>query len=132
MAVHPISQTAAHFLYRSKKLVSKLNKRYTFGNGNSSSNKTCQQEQDAQYLYKQGETYMFGRSGKPKDEKKAFEYFQRAAFLNHPEAQGVLAFCYEFGLGVKNDFKQAELHYIPAAELGNGLAQARLAFLRKY
>ncbi|CAG8583897.1 19003_t:CDS:2 [Rhizophagus irregularis] len=133
MAVHPISQTAAHFLYRSKKLVSKLNKRYTFGNsGSSSSSKTCQQEQDAQYLYRQGETYMFGRTGKPKDEKKAFEFFQRAALLNHPEAQGILAFCYEFGLGVEKDFKQAELHYIPAAELGNGLAQARLAFLRKY
>ncbi|CAG8436219.1 7103_t:CDS:2 [Funneliformis caledonium] len=107
MAVHPISQTAAHFLHRSKKLVSKLNKR-------------------------QGETYLFGRAGEPKDEKKAFEFFQRAASLKHPESQGVMAFCYEFGLGIEKDFKQAELHYIPAAELGNGLAQARLAFLRKY
>ncbi|CAG8566106.1 10746_t:CDS:2 [Paraglomus brasilianum] len=52
--------------------------------------------------------------------------------MNHPQAQGVLAFCYEFGLGIEKDFKRAEQYYIPAAERGNGLAQARLAFLRKY
>ncbi|CAG8509290.1 8128_t:CDS:2, partial [Cetraspora pellucida] len=70
--------------------------------------------------------------GEQGNEKKAFEYFQRASKLNHIEARGVLGFCYEFGLGVEKDFKQAELHYIPAAKSGNGLAQARLAFLRKY
>ncbi|CAG8640542.1 9627_t:CDS:2, partial [Paraglomus occultum] len=79
-----------------------------------------------------GEKYLFGRGGEQKDEKRAFNYFTRAADLHHPQAQGVLAFCYEFGLGIEKDFKQAEQHYISAAERGNGLAQARLAFLRKY
>ncbi|CAG8699081.1 18854_t:CDS:2, partial [Racocetra fulgida] len=87
---------------------------------------------DPDYLYKRGEAYLFGRAGEQRNEKKAFEYFQRASKLNHIEARGVLGFCYEFGLGVEKNFKQAELHYIPAAKSGNGLAQARLAFLRKY
>ncbi|CAG8448114.1 6838_t:CDS:2 [Ambispora leptoticha] len=106
MAVHPISQTAAHILKSSKRLVLKLNRK--------------------------GEIHLFGKCGVSRDEKKAFEYFKRATSMNHTQAQGVLAFCYEFGLGVEKNFKQAELHYISAAESGNGLAQARLAFLRKY
>ncbi|CAG8665011.1 24102_t:CDS:2 [Dentiscutata erythropus] len=137
MAVHPFSHTAALIFHRSKKFVLRLNRKYN--SGNSSSNNSCgkvnkrnQQDNDPDYLYKRGEVCLFGRAGEPKDEKKAFDYFQRASKLNHTEALGVLGFCYEFGLGVEKDFKHAELHYIPAAESGNGLAQARLAFLRKY
>ncbi|CAG8506809.1 5861_t:CDS:2 [Cetraspora pellucida] len=138
MAVHPFSHTAALIFYRSKKFVLKLNRKYNSGssNNNNSScgkvNKNNQQDYDPDYLYKRGEAYLFGRAGEQGNEKKAFEYFQRASKLNHIEARGVLGFCYEFGLGVEKDFKQAELHYIPAAKSGNGLAQARLAFLRKY
>ncbi|CAG8760776.1 43732_t:CDS:2 [Gigaspora margarita] len=139
MAVHPFSHTAALIFHRSKKFVLKLNRKYNSGNNSSNNNSSCgkvnkrnQQDHDPDYLYKRGEAYLFGRAGEPKDEKKAFDYFQRASKLNHTEARGVLGFCYEFGLGVEKDFKRAELHYIPAAESGNGLAQARLAFLRKY
>ncbi|CAG8557993.1 26120_t:CDS:2, partial [Racocetra persica] len=138
MAVHPFSHTAALIFHRSKKFVLKLNKKYNSGSNNSSNsscskiNKNNQQDCDPDYLYKRGEAYLFGRAGEQRNEKKAFEYFQRASKLNHIEARGVLGFCYEFGLGVEKNFKQAELHYIPAAKAGNGLAQARLAFLRKY
>ncbi|KAF0525726.1 HCP-like protein [Gigaspora margarita] len=139
MQVHPFSHTAALIFHRSKKFVLKLNRKYNSGNNSSNNNSSCgkvnkrnQQDHDPDYLYKRGEVYLFGRAGEPKDEKKAFDYFQRASKLNHTEARGVLGFCYEFGLGVEKDFKRAELHYIPAAESGNGLAQARLAFLRKY
>ncbi|CAG8546765.1 9329_t:CDS:2 [Ambispora gerdemannii] len=129
MAVHPISQTAAHLLHRSKKLVLKLNRRYQLHYNTETDNTG---DNNAQSMYQQGEIYLFGKCGESRNEKRAFEYFKRAATMNHTQAQGVLAFCYEFGLGVEKDFKQAELHYISAAESGNGLAQARLAFLRKY
>ncbi|KAF9576568.1 hypothetical protein BGW38_008127, partial [Lunasporangiospora selenospora] len=52
--------------------------------------------------------------------------------LGHLDAQGALAFCYEFGLGIAANFVQAESIYMLAAEKGNGLALSRLAFLRKY
>jgi len=47
--------------------------------------------------------------------------------------QALLGFAHEFGLGLDGqDFKGAETLYISAAVGGSGLAQSRLAFLRKY
>lgn len=37
------------------------------------------------------------------DEKKAFEYFNRAAYLGNKDAQDQLAFMYEFGVGVEKN-----------------------------
>ncbi|KAJ3078410.1 hypothetical protein HK102_004528, partial [Quaeritorhiza haematococci] len=89
------------------------------------------------------ENLLFGRNNTKKDEKKAIKYLKKAAFptsskstststSGHVYAQAVLGFCYEFGLGTDQEFKASENLYICAAIKGNGLAQARLAFLRRY
>ena len=89
-----------------------------------------------QNLVYMGECYLFGKNDIEKDEEKAVKYFKTAA--NRTSGQGVtqakaiLGFCYEFGLGVPENFKSAEELYICAANDDNGLAQARLAFLRRY
>ncbi|KAI8607967.1 hypothetical protein BC830DRAFT_58529 [Chytriomyces sp. MP71] len=68
------------------------------------------------------------------DGRKAVALLKRAAFQvdGHVRAQAVLGFCYEFGLGVESDSKFAESLYLSAAMRGDGLAGARLSFLRRY
>jgi len=89
-----------------------------------------------QNLIYMGECYLFGRDGIEKDEEKAVKYFKSAASRNYGDgvvqAKAILGFCYEFGLGVPENFKSAEELYVNAANENNGLAQARLAFLRRY
>jgi TPR repeat protein len=46
--------------------------------------------------------------------------------------QAVLGFCYEFGLGVEQDYKAAEQLYISAAHKGSSLATLQLSFIRRY
>lgn len=81
------------------------------------------------------ECYLFGRGNTKKNEKKAVDYLRKGAFEIQDEdslqAQTILAFCYEFGLGVETDFKKCEKLYLDAAKRGNGLAQTRIAFLRR-
>lgn len=69
------------------------------------------------------------------------EKFKQAAILLqqcsegkdcNPIAWAMLGFCFEFGMGVKQDFIMAEKYYITAGSKGNGLAYCRLAFLRYY
>ena len=48
------------------------------------------------------------------------------------QSQALLGFCLEFGLGITQDFKAAEKLYAAAGLQGNGLACARLSFLRRY
>ena len=43
-----------------------------------------------------------------------------------------LVLCTNFGMGVETDFILSEKHYLTAAKKEDGLAMARLAFLRKY
>jgi TPR repeat protein len=55
--------------------------------------------------YKLGEDQLLGRNKeKLPDEKKAFKNIKRASIKNHVQAQAVLAFCFEFGLGTEQDF----------------------------
>ncbi|KAI8804822.1 hypothetical protein BJ742DRAFT_822577 [Cladochytrium replicatum] len=91
-------------------------------------------EELAKKYLEYAERLLFGRKGEEYNEKKAVKYLKKAAFKNggHAEAQAVLGFCYEFGLGVAQDFKSAENLYICGAIKGIGLAQSRLAFLRRY
>ncbi|KAG0289953.1 hypothetical protein BGZ96_006555, partial [Linnemannia gamsii] len=84
-------------------------------------NNTTTNPQDlckAQQLFDLAQQLLFGRHGHAKDESAA--------------AQGVLAFCFEFGLGLQANYVEAERLYILAAEKGDGLSLSRLAFLRKY
>ena len=48
------------------------------------------------------------------------------------ESQAALGFCYEFGHGVEQNFTMAEDLYLKAAKENQGLALARLCFLRYY
>jgi TPR repeat protein len=84
-------------------------------------------------LYKLGEDQLLGINGSELDEKKGFKNIKKASiFENHVQAQALLGFCFEFGLGTDQDFVAAENLYITAAKASNGLARARLAFLRRY
>ncbi|KAI8853387.1 hypothetical protein BC829DRAFT_382699 [Chytridium lagenaria] len=85
-------------------------------------------------LYAVAERHLFGLEGEPRDESKGFRMLQRAANYHqgHVQAQAVLGFCLEFGIGTSQDFKAAEKLYLAAAVKGNGLAGARLSFLRRY
>jgi TPR repeat protein len=86
-----------------------------------------------QQLFITGTNHLFGRHTTIKDPSLAIDYFQQAAALGHSASNGVLGFCYEFGLGVTEmDFGLAEYYYLEAAQHHDGLGMARLAFLRKY
>jgi hypothetical protein len=67
-----------------------------------------------------------------KQPEAAIHFFMQAMQRGSALAKAILGFCTEFGLGCTMDFKQAERLYIEASAQGNGLAMARLAFLRKY
>ncbi|KAK9759831.1 hypothetical protein K7432_016741 [Basidiobolus ranarum] len=110
-----------YLVTRSKKILERLNKRYR-------SNKSPGEESSR--LFKLGEKYFFGKGRTRKEERRAAEYFKLSAELGNHQARAVLGFCYEFGLGVRRDFKLAEANYIKSAEYGDGLVQARLAFLQ--
>ncbi|CEP16992.1 hypothetical protein [Parasitella parasitica] len=102
---------------------------------NTSSNATIDSILDnssTAWLLKKGNNYLFGRDGYQKSQKLAVAYFEKAMALGSAKAEGVLGFCYEFGMGVETDFLQSEHHYIEAAKKNDGLSIARLAFLRKY
>lgn len=61
---------------------------------------------------------------------ESIEYLKKAC--QYPLAQAVLGFCYDFGLGVEQNFSTAEKLYLKAASKQIGLAFARLSFLRFY
>lgn len=64
-----------------------------------------------------------------KEYKQAAECFREAAEWFHPDAQYRLAFCYEWGLGVKVDTTEAIFWYTRAAELNHVQAQCYLGDL---
>jgi TPR repeat protein len=110
--------------------------------GNTTSSSLCQTPStssipsnslnSASESYKLGEDQLLGRNMEKLDETKAFMNIKKASIKNHVQAQAVLGFCFEFGLGTEQDFIAAENLYNTAAKAGNGLAQSRLAFLRRY
>ena len=89
--------------------------------------------------YQAGETLMLVHA----KYAEAVKYLQMASMTcdHNGQAQALLGFCYEFGLGLDQDFKSAEKLYATAGVQGNGLgillypytlACARLSFLRRY
>lgn len=66
--------------------------------------------------------------------QEAVKWLEKAAFhsVPSPKAMGVLAFLHEFAIGAEQNFAKAEQLYLLAAQSNDGLACARLAFLRKY
>lgn len=65
-----------------------------------------------------GERYLKGK-GFDKDEKKAFEWFKKAANQNSSEGLYQLAKCYYNGMGVNQDKAQAAIFYEKSAYLNN-------------
>jgi len=63
-----------------------------------------------------------------KDEKKAVEWYQRAADQGYAHAQCNLGRCYEVGAGVDKDTKKAVEWYQRAALQGNAQAQHKIAW----
>ena len=70
-----------------------------------------------------GLIYQFGRGDIRRDEKKAFEWFTRAAEQGDASARGLLGYLYEHGVGVTQDYPAAIKWYKLAAEDGDVSAQ---------
>lgn len=64
-----------------------------------------------------------------KDEKKAVEWFQKAANQNNDKGQYRLGYCYQKGLGVSQDKAKAALLYENSSSQGNKDAMAALSKL---
>lgn len=63
--------------------------------------------------------------GVEKDEKKAVEYYERAAAQNHVQAIFLLGGCYQDGRGVQQDYFKALLCYLKAMKLDYSDAESR-------
>lgn len=109
-------------------------------NSNNSNNNTItrnttgssRDDSRRQAIFRLAESHLFGRDGYPCDPERAISYLRQAVDRGMPLAMSVLGFCHEFGIGCQMNFVEAERLYIQAAALADGMAYARLAFLRKY
>jgi TPR repeat protein len=84
-----------------------------------------QRVSDADTQYKLGRMYYNG-DGVQKDEKKAFELWQKAADQRHARAQFYLGLMYEEGWGVQQDDRKAIEWYQKAADQGDAVAKFNL------
>ena len=71
---------------------------------------------EAQFLL--GKAYWHGKQV-PKDQKKAVDYYRRAAEKNHPDALAGLGAAYGLGQGVEKDERASVEYFRKAAELGS-------------
>ena len=58
--------------------------------------------------------------------EKSAEWFEKAAELGNVDAMGYLGYCYEYGMGVTQNYDMALEWYKKAAELGNTGAEIGL------
>ena len=70
--------------------------------------------------------------GKEQDDKKAFEWFKKAAIQGYAKAQNCLGFCYYRGRGVERSYKQAAEWTKKAAQQGYASAQFNLGISYRY
>ena len=89
-------------------------------------------ENDIVMCYNTAMEYHLGTNGKKKNNKKAVEWYQKAAEMGLAEAQVQLAKCYMAGCGVTRDLDLTFEWYHKAAEQGNGWAQYALGHLYCY
>lgn len=75
-----------------------------------------------------GVRYLLGR-GVPKDDSKAFYYFDKAANEGDPFAQNEVAYLYAAGKGTPRNYGKAFINYQKAAEHGLASAQYNLGLL---
>ena len=86
--------------------------------------------QEAEAAYQMGEKYLYGR-GVAKDNKKAAEYYLKAANVGHAEAQYSLGFCYMYGYGVNKDLQKAREWFTKAAAQGHQQARNVLDYMNR-
>ncbi|KXB91036.1 tetratricopeptide repeat protein [Megasphaera hutchinsoni] len=72
-----------------------------------------------------GKCYQYGQ-GVAQDDKKAIEWYQKAAAQGDADAQTHLGLCYQVGKGVAQDDKKAVEWYQKAAAQGDASAQTLL------
>ncbi|MEL6413199.1 MAG: SEL1-like repeat protein [Bacteroidota bacterium] len=77
---------------------------------------------DAKAQFQVGHMYRTG-DGTQRDQKKAFEWFERAAQSGHARAQRIVGSMYRDGQGVEKDYKKAIRWYESAASQANSRAQ---------
>jgi Sel1 repeat len=75
-----------------------------------------------------GWAYLTGK-GAPRDERRAFEWFSRAAEQGDPHAQANLGRMIADGFGAKADFRRAAYWYRRAATQGQPVGQFQLGLL---
>lgn len=78
-----------------------------------------------------GVRYLLGR-GVPRDDAKAFYYFNQAANEGDPFAQNEVAFMYASGKGTQRDYAQAVKYYQKAADHDLASAQFNLGMMYQY
>ena len=79
----------------------------------------------AEIQYKIGECYYLGKDGAIKDLAKAADWFEKAAYQGHANAQCKIGFLYQSGTGVEKDIAKAKQWYKMSAN--NGVLFAKTA-----
>ncbi len=85
-------------------------------------------DKNAAYYNKTGDQYLEG-NGVPKDEKKAYECYKKAAEMNDAEGLYNLAWCLQNGVGITKSVPKAKNYYLKSAEMGFAKAMAKYAFI---
>ena len=84
---------------------------------------------DPEAQFQLGLLYQRGSLNTPKDETKAFAWFQKSALQGNPKGENALGIAYGHGFGVAEDPKNAFEWFYKAALQGNAAAQHNLAAL---
>lgn len=82
--------------------------------------------------YQQGEAYYYGTDTVPRDYKKAFIWYQKAALQGNPLAQCQLGLMYREGYGVKKDEKEAFAWFMKAADDKQACPRGKFYVARSY
>ncbi|RIB00316.1 hypothetical protein C2G38_2234770, partial [Gigaspora rosea] len=80
---------------------------------------------DSKQLRTLGYNYELG-IGVEKDEKKAFEYYMKAAELGNPTAMQDVSLCYYYGIGVEINYQKSFEYCKKSADLGNAMGMSNV------
>ena len=95
---------------------------------NKSFNLNLTEKTDAESQLQLGANYYEGRSGFPKDYKKATQHLRKAADKGNAYAQNFVGICYLYGQGVTQDEEEAKNWFRKAAEQENVEAQCNIGY----
>ncbi|RIB23852.1 kinase-like domain-containing protein [Gigaspora rosea] len=86
---------------------------------------------DSEQLRTLGYNYELG-NGVKKDEKKAFEYYMKAAELENSDAMNDVSLCYKQGIGVVRNYQKSFEYCKRSADLGNARGMCSVGKRYKY